>query len=74
MDTMKPSIETAAKLAQILEVSLEYLVGATDMEVDTTTLNSVIELQKLLSEIIEKLNSFIDMSIRAYKAQAAYAS
>jgi hypothetical protein len=35
---MKPSIETAVKLAQILEMSLDYLVGATDMEVDTTSL------------------------------------
>lgn len=73
-DEMKPSIETAAKLAQILEVSLDYLVGATDMEVDATTLNRVIELQKLPSEVREKLYFFIDMSIRDYKAKTAYAS
>jgi len=69
---MKPSIETAAKLAQILEVSLDYLVGATDLEVDSNALNRVIELQKLPSEIREKLYFFIDMSIRDYKAKAAY--
>ena len=73
-DEMKPSIETAAKLAQILEVSLDYLVGATDMEVDAKTLNRVVELQKLPSEVREKLYFFIDMSIRDYKAKAAYAS
>ena len=73
-DEMKPSIETAAKLAQILEVSLDYLVGATDLEVDSSTLNRVIELQKLPSEIREKLYFFIDMSIRDHKAKTAYAS
>jgi hypothetical protein len=71
---MKPSIETATKLARTLEVSLDYLVGATDSEVDSTTLNRVIELQKLPSEIREKLYFFIDMSIRDHKAKAAYAS
>jgi len=73
-DEMKPSIETAAKLAQILEVSLDYLVGATDMEVDSTTLNRVIELQKPLSEVREKLYFLIDMSIRDFKVKSAYAS
>ena len=72
-DEMKPSIETAAKLAQIMEVSLDYLVGATDTEVDSNTLKRVVELQKLPSEVREKLYYFIDMSIRDNKAKAAYA-
>ena len=73
-DEMKPSIQTAAKLAQIMEVSLDYLVGATDTEVDAITLNRVVELQKLPSEVREKLYYFIDMSIIDHKAKAAYAS
>ncbi len=40
----RPSIEMATKIAETFKVSLDYLVGATDVEVDTTTLNRVIEL------------------------------
>ena len=33
-DAMKPSIETAAKMAELLDVSLDWLVGHTDLELD----------------------------------------
>ena len=73
-DEAKPSIEVAAKLAVLLEVSLDYLVGNSDIEMDTNTLNRVIELQKLPIEVRDKLYYFIDMSIRDFKAKQAYAS
>jgi transcriptional regulator with XRE-family HTH domain len=71
-DEAQPSIEAAARLANLLEVSLDYLVGNSDLEVDATTLNRVLELQKLPSEVREKLYYFIDMSIRDFKAKQAY--
>ena len=71
-DEAKPSIEAAARLANLLEVSLDYLVGNSDLEVDATTLNRVLELQKLPNEVREKLYYFIDMSIRDFKAKQAY--
>ncbi len=73
-DEAKPSIEAAARLATLLEVSLDYLVGNSELEMDTKTLNRVIELQKLPNEVRDKLYYFIDMSIRDFKAKAAYAS
>jgi transcriptional regulator with XRE-family HTH domain len=69
---MKPSIETATKLANFLEVSLDYLVGKVDTEIDTTTLNRILEVQKLPKEVKDKLFYFIDMSVRDYKAKKAY--
>lgn len=71
-DEMKPSIETATKLANFLEVSLDYLVGKVDTEIDTTTLNRILEVQKLPKEVKDKLFYFIDMSVRDYKAKKAY--
>lgn len=71
-DEAKPSIEAAARLANLLEVSLDYLVGNSDLEVDATTLNRVLELQKLPNEVREKLYYFIDMSIKDFKAKQAY--
>lgn len=73
-DEMKPSIEAAAKMAAILDVSLDYLVGNSDIELDRKTLNRILELQKLPEDIKDKLYYFIDMSIRDAKAKQAYAS
>lgn len=73
-DEMKPSIDTANKLAEFLEVSLDYLTGNTDVLLDTHTLNRVLEVQQLPEDIKDKLFYFIDMTIRDYKAKKAYSS
>ncbi|GLR19033.1 hypothetical protein GCM10007940_36490 [Portibacter lacus] len=49
-------------------------MGATDLEVDSKTLNRVIERQKLPSNVRDKVFYFIDMSIRDNKARDAYVS
>ena len=69
---MKPSIDTANKLAEYLEVSLDYLTGNTDVLLDTNTLNRVLEVQQLPDDVKEKLFYFIDMTVRDYKAKQAY--
>ncbi|MEQ9302632.1 MAG: helix-turn-helix transcriptional regulator [Marinoscillum sp.] len=71
-DEAKPNIEAAARMASLLEVSLDYLVGNSDLEVDAKTLNRVVELQKLPDEVRDKLYYFIDMTIRDSKAKQAY--
>ena len=71
-DEMKPSIEAAAKMADLLEVSLDWLCGTTDQNIDKKTLTRVLELQKLPVELKDKLYYFIDMSIRNFKAAQAY--
>lgn len=71
-DEMKPSIDIATKLANLLDVSLDYLVGKTELEIDPNILNKIVELQKLPTDIQDKLFFFIDMSIRDFKAKQAY--
>lgn len=44
---VKPSVEVAAKIADVLEVSLDYLVGKTSVEVDAKTLRRLQDIQKL---------------------------
>jgi len=73
-DEMKPSIEVAAKMAGYLDVSLDFLVGKTELQLDQKTVSRIVEVQKLPQEIQEKLFYFIDMSIRDFKAKQAYAS
>ena len=71
-DEMKPSIEVAAKMASYLDVSLDYLVGAADEQLDKITLKRVLEIQRLPADIQEKVFYFIDMSIRDAKAKQVY--
>ena len=73
-DEMKPSIDTANKLAEFLEVSLDYLIGNMDVLLDTNTLNRVLEVQQLPDDVKDKLFYFIDMTVRDYKAKKAYNS
>jgi transcriptional regulator with XRE-family HTH domain len=68
----KPTIEVAGKLAKILGVSLDYLVGNSDQELDSNTLKRILEVQNLPDDIKEKVFYFIDVSIKDYKTRQAY--
>ena len=57
-DEMKPSIEAASKMAKILEVSLDWLVGNTDIELDTATLNRIQDINKLSLKDTELVYEF----------------
>jgi len=60
---MKPSIEAATKMEQLLDVSLDWLVGTTDYELDTATINRMQDINKLSQKdkklVFEFLDSFI---------------
>lgn len=56
----KPTIEVAAKLASILGVSLDYLVGNSDLEMDTETLKRIQEVDKLPEEDKKMVYAFLD--------------
>ncbi len=62
-DEMKPSIEAASKMAKILEVSLDWLVGNTDAELDTATLNRIQDINKLSPKDKELVFEFLDSFI-----------
>ena len=67
-DEMKPSIDTAKRLADALEVSLDYLVGDADFKVlDKKTMYRLEEIEKLAPE--DKANIFytLDSLIKAAK-------
>jgi transcriptional regulator with XRE-family HTH domain len=73
-DEMKPSIEAAAKIADILEVSLDYLVGKADEHLDKPTLTRILEVQKLPTEKRNFVLNMIDMALRDFKVKQAHAS
>jgi len=64
--TAKPTIEVAAKIAKVLEVSLDYLVGNSDTELDAPMLERIQQVARLGEEdkklIYTFLDSFIDQA------------
>jgi|SRR5690554_496995 len=68
----KPTIEVAGKLSKILGVSLDYLVGNSEQELDVKTQKLILEVQNLPQEIKEKVFYFIDISIKDFKTRQAY--
>lgn len=71
---VRPTIEMATKLAQALEVSLDYLVGNTDIELDKAMLNRVQEINRLSEDNKEHIYVTLDALIRDFKNKQAYAS
>jgi transcriptional regulator with XRE-family HTH domain len=67
-DEMKPSIETAKKLADALEITLDYLVGDGDTKVlDKKTLQRMEDIEKLPQEDKTHIFYAIDNLIKAAK-------
>ena len=72
-DEMKPSIETAKKLADALEVSLDYLVGDAEFKMlDKKTLQRIEDIEKLPEEERKVIYKVIDSLLRDAKAKQAY--
>jgi transcriptional regulator with XRE-family HTH domain len=67
-----PSVEVAAKLADALDVSLDYLVGKADIDIDQSLLNKVLVIQPLPDEDREHILYSIDGLIQHAKTRIAY--
>lgn len=71
-DEVKPSIDVAKKIANALGVSLDYLVGSTDLLLDKNILKRIQEIQQLDSENKNHLFALMDAFLRDYKTKQAY--
>jgi len=71
---IKPSIEVVTKIADALEVSVDYLVGKTSMQLDKDALRRLEDISQLSEEHKSFVLNLIDMALRDFKAKKAYAS
>lgn len=67
-----PSVEMAVKIADALGVSLDYLVGNTDVELDKNILDKIIAIQKLPEEDKSHIMYSLDGLIQHAKTRLAY--
>jgi len=65
-----PSIEIAKRIATTFEVSLDYLVGITEQEVNNDTLKRLKEIDNLNSEDKNMVYAFLDSFITKAKLQS----
>lgn len=70
---ISPSIEAVAKIADALEVSVDYLIGKTKMELDKNTMRRFEDISTLSDENKNFVLNMIDMALRDFKTKKAYA-
>jgi len=66
-DEVKPSIEMATQLAEALEVSLDYLVGSTDILLEKDIVNKILDIQKLKENDKQHVFALLDAFIKQTK-------
>jgi transcriptional regulator with XRE-family HTH domain len=69
---VKPSIDVATNIANALGVSLDFLVGITDVDLDNEVLHQVMDIQKLNDDDKKQITSTINALLRDAKARKAY--
>jgi len=70
---INPSVEVVSKIADALEVSLDYLLGKTALELDKQALQRLEDISKLSPENKNFVLNLIDMALRDIGAKKAYA-
>ncbi len=73
-DEVKPSIEVASNIADVLEISLDYLMGKTELKLDKSIYKRIIDIQKLPEIDKGHILYTIDGLLRDAKTRQAYAS
>lgn len=68
-DEVKPSIEMATQLAEALEVSLDYLVGSTDILLEKNIVSKILDIQKLKENDKQHVFALLDAFIKQTKLQ-----
>lgn len=71
-DIMSPSIEVIIKIADMLEVSIDYLVGSTSLKLDKATQKRLEDIAKLPEEARSYIFEHLDIMIRDFKNRKAY--
>ena len=72
-DEVKPSIDVIIRLSEALNVSIDYLVGKTDFEIDVPMSQRMAAISKLSDEDKNYVFNLIDILLRDFSAKQTYA-
>lgn len=68
-----PNIDMATKIAEALKVSLDFLVGVTDIELDNSIIQRVVEIQSLPKEDKVHILYALDGLLQNVRTKLAFA-
>jgi transcriptional regulator with XRE-family HTH domain len=71
-DEIKPSIDIATKIADALGVSLDYLTGKTNIELDNSIIKRVVEIQSLPDEDKKHILYTLDGLLQNVRTKLAF--
>lgn len=69
-DEMKPFFEAASKIAQTLDVSLDWLMSHTDLELDKKMIQRIQEVSKMKPKNKEYVFAMLDAFLSNHKLKA----
>jgi transcriptional regulator with XRE-family HTH domain len=69
-EEVKPSIEVATQLAEALGVSLDYLVGSTDVLLEKSIVSKILDIQKLKENDRQHVFALLDAFLKQTKLQS----
>lgn len=69
-EEVKPSIEMATQLAEVLEISLDYLVGSTDVLLEKNIVSKILDIQKLKENDRQHVFALLDAFLKQTKLQS----
>jgi transcriptional regulator with XRE-family HTH domain len=69
-----PSIDVIMKIADVLQVSIDFLVGKTSLELDIKTLKRIEDISNLSQENQSFVFKMVDMAVQNFKTKQAFAS
>lgn len=73
-DEVKPSIEVVIKIADTLEVSIDYLVGKSSVELDKSVIKKIQDIQKLNADDKAHVFALLDAFLQSQKAKKVFAN
>jgi transcriptional regulator with XRE-family HTH domain len=71
-DEIKPAVDTAAKIAEALDVSLDYLTGSSDALLEKSLVKKITDIQSLPDNDKAHLFALMDAFLRDHKTKKAY--
>jgi transcriptional regulator with XRE-family HTH domain len=72
-DIITPSIDVIVKVAEALEVSIDFLVGKSKMVLDKQAVKRLEDITKLPDDSKDFILNLIDMALRDFKVKKAHA-
>lgn len=69
---IKPSIDVVGKIADALEVSIDYLIGRSKLELDREAIKRLENISELNEQNKSFILNMIDMALRDFKTKQAY--